>query len=559
MLFTSGSVGCYNPLCLTENFMAEKNEKNRQKLNRPIAEFVSALKDQLEYERKEEARGDEEAREGKQEVEETGESVARMYEKVRNIIEYKDDHLIKRNAIERILKRNLLIELRREDFSGQFIEELAMAGYLDRSAVRDEKGEKIKKIIAKYQKIMKMAGGYDLKRWLVGLASCEIEENLFPGPARFALVRAMYQTVHERIILGNGKKGRESEKDIQIFLAAVKLISRADNATLNWALLKVYLPEWVDGDFSEKESRSVSEKLPGLRQSFRRMITSPVSVKIGAALRKYAVYFNIFYETALENISKIDKITGDPEALKFTVQLAASQAYDREMKKYWKRVKRSLVFLIITKVVLAVAVEYPFDLYVIGEVAIVPIAINLFFPPLYLVMLSLATRRPSETNSALIARGVDEIAFGREKKPIAEIKTQELETFSDWALNLFFILTYGISFGLAVWILNLLNFNWLGILIFLFLFSVINFFNALVRQPVRELLVAREKEGMIGMFIDTLSMPFVRIGKWMSVNFSRVNVFIFLFDVIIEAPFKVVVRFIRQWAGFIRKKKEEMI
>jgi Na+-transporting NADH:ubiquinone oxidoreductase subunit NqrB len=107
--------------------------------------------------------------------------------------------------------------------------------------------------------------------------------------------------------------------------------------------------------------------------------------------------------------------------------------------------------------------------------------------------------------------------------------------------------------------LNILRFNWLGILIFLFLFSVINFFNALVRQPVRELLVEREKEGMIGMFIDTLSMPFVRIGKWMSTNFSRVNVFIFLFDVIIEAPFKVVVRFIREWAGFIRRKKEEII
>ena len=92
-----------------------------------------------------------------------------------------------------------------------------------------------------------------------------------------------------------------------------------------------------------------------------------------------------------------------------------------------------------------------------------------------------------------------------------------------------------------------------------FLFSVVSFFNALVRQPIRELLVAREKEGILGVVIDTLSIPFVRIGKWMSTNFSRVNVFIFLFDVVIEAPFKVVMRFIQEWAGFIRRKKEEMI
>ena len=134
---------------------------------------------------------------------------------------------------------------------------------------------------------------------------------------------------------------------------------------------------------------------------------------------------------------------------------------------------------------------------------------------------------------------------------------RELKTFSNQSLNIFFLITFAISFGIVTWVLRVLHFNWFGVLIFLFLFSVVSFFNALVRQPIRELLISREKEGMVGMLIDTLSMPFVRIGKWMSVNFSRINVFIFLFDVIIEAPFKVVVRFVQQWSGFIRKKKEE--
>lgn len=533
-------------------FMTDEKAKEKVKINQPIADFVAEIKKQFKAE-KEQEEGE------KEEIEETGENMALLYEKVRNLIEYKDDHLIKRNAIERILKRNLLIEFRREDFTEQFLDELAMSGYLERNTIGNETKLEIRNILAKYKKAVRQIGGYETKRWLTSVASCEIEEILFPNPARFALVRAMYQTVKERIAVRGEKPMKESEKDIQVFLATIRSIAKPDNAMLNFALLKIYLPEWFQKDVGEKELEKIAGRFPNLASAFRKKISNPLSVKIGVALRKYAVFFNIFYKAALNNISKIEKITSNPESLKFTVQLAADEVYDRETKKFWKRVKRILVFLIITKIILAVSVEYPYDLYIVGRVNMAPILINLFFPPLYLLALSMTVKRPSEQNSILIAKGVDEIAYGDEKKPIAEIRLREIETFSDWALNLFFLLTYGISFGLAIWILNILKFNWLGILIFLFLFSIVSFFNALVRQPIRELLIAREKEGIIGMIIDTLSMPFVKIGKWMSVNFSRVNVFVFLFDVIIEAPFKVMIRFIKQWAGFIRRKREEIV
>ena len=159
----------------------------------------------------------------------------------------------------------------------------------------------------------------------------------------------------------------------------------------------------------------------------------------------------------------------------------------------------------------------------------------------------------------MIAKGVEEIVYRESERPIIVVKMDETKTFSEKILNLFFLLTFIISFGMVIWILNVLSFNLLGILIFLFLFSVVSFFSALVRQPVRDLIITKGREGTIGMVVDTLSIPFVRMGKWMSVKFSRVNVFVFIFDVIIEAPFKIVVRFIQEWAGFIRRKKEEMI
>lgn len=518
----------------------------------PIEEFIETLRSHLAPKR-EKLQLDQEIEE-----EETGESMARLYEKVRNMIEYKDDNLIKRNAIERIFKRNLIIENRQHDFTDQFLDELVMTGYIERREIGERVEKRIKRAIAKYQRAIRLLGGYEMKRWLVAIASCEIEEIIFPNKIRYALVQAMYKTVCKRIVIQDGNlKG--SEKDVQIFLSVLKSLMKPDNAWLNYSLLKIYLSDWFTEDPSDEAIGKMVKVMPRLSGSIKRKLANPVSGKIGVALRKYAVYFNIFYDVALADISKIGKILQNPESLKFAVQMKIDDVYTQEMKKFRKRVRRSLIFLIITKILLAAVVEYPFDLYYIGEVNMIPIYINLLFPPLYLLFLSSTVHLPSEHNSSLIARGAVEIVYEAKEEPIAIVKLNDIETFSDKALYTFFIFTYGISLGIAIWILNLLNFNWLGILIFLFLFSVVSFFNALVRNPIRELLVAREREGMLGMVIDTFSMPFVRIGKWMSVNFSRVNVLIFLFDVIIEAPFKVVVRFIRLWAGFIRRKKEEMI
>jgi len=533
--------------------MANK-EKENDPINPPILEFIDTLEKNLSEEQKKEKTNELDEDE---EIEETGDSMARMYERVRNLIEYKDDHLVKRYAIERMLKRNLIIELRQQDFSIQFLNEFVMAGYIERPKIFSDLKEQIQKTISKYQKAVRLASGYEAKKWLVSIASCEIEEILFPSPARYALARAMFETMKPRLNFSRRLPARE--KDIQVFLAVLKSLSKVDNIYLSYYLAKVYLPEWFDKKSSENQRLRSVPQLTRLSRQLRRELQNPLSPKIGAAIRKYSVYFNVLYGAALANLAKIQKVFQNPESLKFAVQLSAEEAYDREMRKFWKRVKRSLAFLVITKVILAIVVEYPYDLYIAKNVNFLPLVINLVFPPLYLLALSTTVRRPSAENSSLIARGVSEIVYSREEKPISEIRLEESRTFSDWALNLFFILTFGISFGLAIWILRILHFNLLGIVIFLFLFSVVSFFNALVRQPVRTFLIAREKEGFIGVIIDTLSIPFVRIGKWMSINFSRVNVFIFLFDVIIEAPFKVFIRFIQEWSGFIRRKKEEIV
>ncbi len=526
-------------------------EETKAKISKPIDDFLEVFQSEMKKtEGLPEEKPDETA-----DFEDASESMALFYERVRQLIEYKDDHLIKRSAIERILKRNLIIEWRQSDFTGTFLNELAMAGYLTREQAQGGKREKIRRAISKYRDIFSDIYNIEVRRWLVSIAACEIEEILFPQPVRKALVRALFRSVEEKLVIRD--QARFPDRDVLVYLSSLRSIMKVDNITLSYVLLKLFLPEW----FQEKTAREVSaDEIIGTRRKIEKIVLQPIIFRITAAIKRTALYFNIFYETVLRNPAKAEAIVRDPEALKFSVQLSCDEIYDREMKKFRKRVRRSLFFLVITKVLLAVFVEYPYARYILGEVDWLPIVVNLIFPPLFLISLSATVSKPSGRNSKKIAEGVKRIAYENDQpEGMIVVSIREEQKFSEIFLNLFFFLTFALSFGLAVWILTFLQFDVLAILIFLFLFSLVSFFSALVRQPIRDLVVVKEKEGVISTLLDTLFLPFVRLGKWMSVNFSRVNIFLFIFDVFIEAPFKVFVRFVQDWAGFIRRKKEEIV
>jgi hypothetical protein len=53
-------------------------------------------------------------------------------------------------------------------------------------------------------------------------------------------------------------------------------------------------------------------------------------------------------------------------------------------------------------------------------------------------------------------------------------------------------------------------------------------------------------------------MPIILVGRWLSDNMSRVNIFIFIFDFIIEAPFKILIDVAEDWTKYIRERRDNM-
>jgi len=101
-------------------------------------------------------------------------------------------------------------------------------------------------------------------------------------------------------------------------------------------------------------------------------------------------------------------------------------------------------------------------------------------------------------------------------------------------------------------------FNGVSIFFFLFFLSLVTFFGFKIRGTRRDLVMLEGGGGVGSAIFDIFFLPIVRAGRWLSMRAPKVNVLLFFFDFIIEAPFKAAIKLIEGWLAFLREKKEEI-
>jgi hypothetical protein len=99
----------------------------------------------------------------------------------------------------------------------------------------------------------------------------------------------------------------------------------------------------------------------------------------GAPLRvlRHMIDENDDLDTLLQN--------KDQALLAFERQVALD--YESINTKVNNGIIKSVIFLIITKFLIGIAIEVPYDYLMFGAILWLPLIINLFFPPLYMVLL----------------------------------------------------------------------------------------------------------------------------------------------------------------------------
>jgi len=79
-----------------------------------------------------------------------------------------------------------------------------------------------------------------------------------------------------------------------------------------------------------------------------------------------------------------------------------------------------------------------------------------------------------------------------------------------------------------------------------------------IRQQSKELSIGKEKENGWLFLVDLFALPLIRMGKWLSGQWAKFNILVIIFNLILEVPFQIFVKFLENWHRFLKDKKEEI-
>ena len=491
---------------------------------------------------------------------------ALVYEKIRNAVEFRDDHLILRAAIERILKRRISLNPEGKGEAENLLRELLWARYFANGSLGNYDIENTQKIIDRYIKLRNLLlVGRDgetqhyLNQFLLDLITAEIEETLRMESAIGNANKSffIYQVLRKKIKIDGLT---ENEKDIYFLVSIEKVFRKSDKSYQRYHLFTTFYKPIKQ--YTMEEIENFASKLPEIFKKIDVVISSSYVDKINNFLKKQLAPFIILFELLKTKLNEAGNILTNKDRLWNEVDLICRAKYQQLSKRITNLAIKSFIYILLTKMLFAIILEFPLSYYLFGEINKTSIIINSLFPPFLMVAIVATFRVPGEGNTKKIYQRIIQIidADNSFETQIAFVRKRETSRKSIliFGFTVFYLLTFFVTLSLIYEILTLLNFNLISQVIFIFFVSVVTFFSYRVKQIVSEVRL-EDKENIITPLIDFFRMPILSLGKFFSQEIAKFNFFIFIFDFLIEAPFKLIFEIIEEWISFVRKRKEEII
>lgn len=499
------------------------------------------------------------------EVHDTVSNVAWAYERLRNAIDYQDEHLLRKNAIERMLRRRLVSGATATQIAEPLILELIRGRYLPNNSlpttIISQASDIINTYILLWIQVPKRGSADDnrkLQNFWFGLMSVELNELFAPSTADEAIVNLAHQILNRDIGVSSEEMTRE-EKDIQIYIAAHRALLKSDQNMIRYHLFVRQWPQWQQAD--EQIVSELAAAFPEIRDVIESQIFHRSGEVLQRVVKQSAAIFWIFRD--LIDLYGTDANTKLQNELQTMAD--ATAAYTERRKSVSMKVARttirSIIYVFLTKMLLALLVELPLDKLVAGgDVSLRPLFLNVTVPPLILILLGVTNRLPGEKNleelktklGGLLYRTDEKNALVQPRKPIRP------NTLFTYFFRLFYAAVSLSVFGLLVWGLSALHFSVISMFIFLLFLTIVSFFGIRVRLLAKELQVTNQRDNIFSILFDFFTVPILQVGRWIALRAPRVNVLIFFFDVIVETPFKAFLETTEGFFGFLREKREEI-
>lgn len=485
--------------------------------------------------------------------------VASWYEKLRNAMDYREDDAILRTAIERILKRRFLLGGSSENVAIPLVRELAWARYFPDETIPESISSHVAKTIELYLKLeQKIHSKHRLNHtkvheWIMQLMSSEIENSLSPSNEKELMTNFIFQMFKNQIVISDDT---EETRDVQVFIAVRRTFAKQD-----LPLLRYHLFIQLFGRLTDHNLEKISDDFAKGVKQIEYQLNYPLKDRFYTYIKNRIIPYLILDDVFHANKGKNHDLVSSKDEFKLAILNSCSSKYKSISTKVRTAIIRGVIFILVTKAIFALSVEGTYESYFYGRVLWNSIALNTLVPPILMIIAGVFISTPNRENSLKVWERVNQILFESENKNDIYTLSKNLSKTDPFLYALFILLwltALGLVLGAIVYILSWLNFNVISQGVFVFFLTIVSFISYRITQTANMYKISDQRQGIKSVLFDFFFMPFIHMGRQLTESIAKINLILFLFDLVIETPFKVIFGFFEEWFLYLRTQREKL-
>ncbi len=505
------------------------------------------------------------------EADDISSKMVKFYEKLRRIVDWKEEHLMRRIALKRILSRQFITHNKGE-VAQDFLVEVCRAGFFPQGSIPTYKIDDVQKIIDKYDYVNNHAPMAESKLTraelytkLLEVQICEIEEILDPAPhiRADALTNFMKESVKGRLDVNDAflKKHKIDDHGLEmmLFICTQQKLHNFDNAMVIYNVIKYYYPNWLQA--GQELIEEVTKELFVNFQIIDYLASHPLNKTVTKICDIHNTPFTIMDKVLADEPNKSEKLLNDKLEYRKKVGAVYKKRKKQLKSNKYKSALFSTISVFLTNIFTIFIIEIPVANWLYDGINLYAALVDVLLPTALMFILIMGIRMPKRKNFDIVLDNIYQYSYEdypRTKIHISGMASSKKNSFLFIIFSLIYY-SFAIAFiGLMVWGLDKIGLPPLSIGLVVMFVSVISFTATLIKQRSRELHMYKEKVSLFTILFDPLAIPVLRLGRWLSHRWSKINIVSLAFNFIIEMPFSIVVETFEQWRTFIREKKEEI-
>ena len=513
-------------------------------------------------------------------VDDVASRVAAFYERLRMIIDWKDEHLIRRTAIERSLKRRLLSELgfgfasnsKVGALAESLVLELIRGGHFPNAAIPQVKLSAVEKVLEKYIYILEKAPingepsptgakkKINFYNWILEIAACEIEEVLAPATKENALIDFMTMQLGERLRVDPSLGLGEDEKHLQTHIAVHRTLFRLDSPIISYHLFKYRYPDW--SDLSEERLKEIAAGIFSIWEELEKTLNHPLYNQFYKFCERYNALYLLMGDILNLFESRPDGIEAalaNPNIFKSLVE----RVYGERLATLKSRLSRiafySTLSIFVASGFSLFLVEVPLARLFADGFSPLALAIDMLVPTVWMFFLVRSIRLPDRENLERVLTGMKRIVYEDSSVGFFEIRPAKKRGWGMvFIITLFYFLGWCVSLSSVAAAFYYTRVPLPSVVLDTINIAIVTFVGLQIRQRANEVRVGEEKTRFGDFVFDTLSLPVARFGQWLSSKWKEYNIVAVFFAALIDMPFQALIEFVESWSAFLKEKKSGM-